>query len=143
MGLNPNVWGPHYWFFLHTIAITYPHHPNDTIKKKYYEFIQNLHLFLPSNDISVEFSKLLDLYPVSPYLDTREAFIRWMHFIHNKINVKLEKPKITLQEFYSQYYENYKPVTQQDVEYMKRKQQVIYACILVGLSAGIYYLYDK
>ena len=143
MGLNPNVWGPHYWFFLHTIAMTYPHHPNDTIKKKYYEFIQNLHLFLPSNDISAEFSKLLDLYPVSPYLDTREAFIRWMHFIHNKINVKLEKPKISLQEFYSQYYENYKPVTQQDVEYMKRKQQAIYAVILVGLSAGIYYLYDK
>jgi len=143
MGLNPNVWGPHYWFFLHTIAITYPHHPNDTIKKKYYEFIQNLHLFLPSNDISAEFSKLLDLYPVSPYLDTREAFIRWMHFIHNKINVKLEKPKITLQEFYSQYYNHYKPVTQQDVEYMKRKQQAIYAVILVGLSAGIYYLYDK
>jgi hypothetical protein len=26
---------------------------------------------------------------------------------------------------------------------MKRKQQVIYACRLVGLSAGIYYLYDK
>jgi len=123
--------------------MTYPHHPNDTIKKKYYEFIQNLHLFLPSNDISAEFSKLLDLYPVSPYLDTREAFIRWMHFIHNKINVKLEKPKISLQEFYSQYYENYKPVTQQDVEYMKRKQQAIYAVILVGLSAGIYYLYDK
>jgi hypothetical protein len=66
-----------------------------------------------------------------------------MHFIHNKINVKLEKPKITLQEFYSQYYNHYKPVTQQDVEYMKRKQQAIYAVILVGLSAGIYYLYDK
>lgn len=143
MGLNPNVWGPHYWFFLHTIAITYPHHPNDAIKKKYYEFIQNLHLFLPSTDISADFSKLLDLYPVAPYLDTRESFIRWMHFIHNKINVKLEKPKITIQEFYSQYYEHYKPVTQQNVEYMKRKQQAIYACILIGLSAGIYYLYDK
>jgi len=143
MGLNPNVWGPHYWFFLHTIAITYPHHPNDAIKKKYYEFIQNLHLFLPSADISADFSKLLDLYPVAPYLDSRESFIRWLHFIHNKINVKLEKPKITIQEFYSQYYEHYKPVTQQNVEYMKRKQQAIYACILIGLSAGIYYLYDK
>ena len=143
MGLNPTVWGPHYWFFLHTIAITYPHHPNDTIKKKYYEFIQNLHLFIPANDISADFSKLLDLYPVTPYLDSRESFIRWMHFIHNKINVKLEKPKISLSEFYSQYYNHYKPVTQQNVEYIKRKQQVIYAVILCGLSAGIYYLYDK
>ena len=24
MVLNPKIWGPHYWFFLHTIAINYP-----------------------------------------------------------------------------------------------------------------------
>ena len=32
--LNPKVWGPHYWFVLHTIALTYPVNPNETIKKK-------------------------------------------------------------------------------------------------------------
>jgi hypothetical protein len=45
--LDPKVWGPHYWFFLHTLAMTYPHHPNAVTKKKYYEFVQNLPLFLP------------------------------------------------------------------------------------------------
>ena len=31
--LDPNVWGPHFWFFLHTLAISYPHHPNAVTKK--------------------------------------------------------------------------------------------------------------
>ena len=33
MKFDPNVWGPHYWFFLHTIAESYPLHPNDVTKK--------------------------------------------------------------------------------------------------------------
>ena len=43
--LDPKIWGPHYWFFLHTIAVTYPHNPNSVTKKKYYDLIQNLHIF--------------------------------------------------------------------------------------------------
>ena len=58
--LDPEIWGPHYWFFLHTIAMTYPHHPNAVTKKKYYEFVQNLPLFIPVEQISKEFSLLLD-----------------------------------------------------------------------------------
>ena len=33
MRLDSNIWGPHYWFFLHTAALSYPVTPNDTIKK--------------------------------------------------------------------------------------------------------------
>ena len=43
MGLNPKIWGPHYWFMIHTIALNYPHSPNDTTKKKYYDFIYSIH----------------------------------------------------------------------------------------------------
>jgi len=69
MALNPKVWGPHYWFVLHTIALTYPLHPNETIKKKYYDFIHNLPIFIPISNMGNSFSELLDLYPVAPYLD--------------------------------------------------------------------------
>ena len=34
MNFDPDVWGPHYWFFLHTIAESYPIHPNSVTKKK-------------------------------------------------------------------------------------------------------------
>ena len=99
-GLDPTIWGPHFWFFLHTIAMTYPIRPNDVTRKKYYEFIMNLSIFIPVESMGSDFSKLIDEYPVTAYLDSRDAFIRWIHFIHNKINEKLEKPKISMNDFY-------------------------------------------
>ena len=141
--LDPKVWGPHYWFFIHSVAMTYPHHPNAVTKKKYYEFIQNLPLFLPVEEISSEFSKLIDKYPITPYLDNRDSFIRWTHFIHNKINQKLEKPQISLNDFYIKYYEEYKSDNVKAVEYYKLKEKVIYCLLIATIIGSIFYLYDK
>ena len=141
--LDPKVWGPHYWFFLHTLAMTYPHHPNAITKKKYYEFIQNLPLFLPVEEISGKFSKLLDKYPVAPYLDNRDSFVRWFHFIHNKINEELEIPQISLNDFFIKYYNEYKSSNEKLTEYLKIKQKIIYFCIIITIISLIYYFYDK
>jgi hypothetical protein len=141
--LDPKVWGPHYWFFLHTLAMTYPHHPNAVTKKKYYEFIQNLPLFLPVEEISSSFSKLIEMYPIPPYLDNRDSFVRWMYFIHNKINEKLEKPQITLNEFYVNYYNQYKSQDEKLSEFYKIREKLIYGGIIVSILGAIYYLYDK
>ena len=141
--LDPKIWGPHYWFFLHTVAMTYPHHPNAVTKKKYYEFVQNLPLFIPVEEISKEFEKMIDLYPITPYLDNRDSFIRWTHFIHNKINEKLEKPQITLNDFFVQYYNEYKSQNEKLAEFYKLREKLIYGGILVSILGAIYYLYDK
>ena len=141
--LDPNVWGPHFWFFLHTLAISYPHHPNAITKKKYYELIQNLPLFIPVESNGNDFIKLLDEYPVTAYLDSRETLIKWMHFIHNKINEKLEKPKISINEFYLRYYEEYKPKDIKMKEYYRLKEKIIYILIVMGATSLIVYLYNK
>jgi hypothetical protein len=141
--LDPKIWGPHYWFFLHTISMSYPVHPNAVTKKKYYDFVQNIPLFIPVESMAGEFSKLLDQYPVQPYLDNKESFIRWMWFIHNKINKKLEKPQISLNDFYIKYYEEYKPINEKMSEYYKIRGKLIYSGIIISIFGGIYYLYDK
>ena len=64
--LDPTIWGPHFWFFLHTLAMSYPHHPNAVTKKKYYELIQNFPLFIPNSSMGNYFSSLLDKYPIAP-----------------------------------------------------------------------------
>jgi hypothetical protein len=106
---NADVWGPHYWFFLHTVAYSYPDTPNTITKRKYYDLIQNIPLFIPTPEIGNEFSKLLDKYPVSPYLDNRDSFIRWVHFIHNKVNVSIGKEEISYSEAFDRYLEEYLP----------------------------------
>jgi hypothetical protein len=143
MALDPKVWGPHYWFFLHTIAMCYPHRPNTITKKKYYEFIHNIPMFIPIENIASHFSQLLDQYPVSPYLDSRDAFIRWMHFIHNKINQRLEKPCISLSKFYENYYEQYKPNDLKMREYYRMKSKIIYVVLVAIFIGTIVYFYDK
>ena len=141
--LDPKIWGPHYWFFLHTIAVTYPHNPNSVTKKKYYDLIQNLHIFLPIETIATDFSKLLEQYPITPYLDNRESLSRWSWFIHNKINEKLEKPKITIEEFYNQYYDNYKPKDIINRDFYKCRSKIIYLIIILLILGLIYYLFNK
>lgn len=141
--LDPKVWGKHYWFFLDTVAMTYPNNPNETIKKKYYDFIMNLPLFIPTSSISTDFEKLLNLYPVSPYLDNKESLIRWTWFIHNKINEKLEKEKIPLEKFYENYYEQYKSTSEKFTEYSKWKSRITYFIFLVVSIGTIFYLYNQ
>ena len=141
--LDPDVWGPHFWFFLHTIAVSYPLYPSTITRKKYYEFIHNLPLFIPVENISKYVSKLLDKYPVTPYLDNRDSFIRWTHFIHNKVNQKLEKPKISLEQFYIQYYEHYKSKNVKLIEFDKLRRHITYIFLIVLLGLVIYYIYYK
>jgi hypothetical protein len=111
--LDPRIWGPTFWFFLHLLTLGYPTHPNAVTKKKYYDFFQHhLPVFLPVDNMSKDFTELLNTYPVSPYLDSQESLVKWMVFIHNKINKKLEKPEISLAEFYQLYEEKIRPPEQ-------------------------------
>ena len=143
MKLNSNVWLPHLKFTLQTMAITYPSNPNDVAKKKYYDFISNLPVFIPIEPIGKNFMELLDKYPVTPYLDSRMSMMKWVHFIFNKISVQLDQP---IEEFYDsleKYYDEYKPKEYKTREIAKtRKKYIEFAVgtILVGL---IIYLYKK
>lgn len=139
--LDPIIWGPHYWFFIHTIALTYPNHPNTITRKKYYEFMHSLPVFIPNQNISKYVTLLLDKYPVTPYLDNRDSLIRWTHFIHNKVNQKLKKPKISLDQFYTEYYGQYKGKDIQMIEYVKLRRHIVYILFIVILIGVIYYIH--
>jgi len=141
MALDSKVWGPYYWFVLHTIALSYPLKPNEVTKRKYYEFIQNLPIFLPNPDIGDNFSKLLNNYPVTPYLDSRSSFIKWMHFIHNKINVSLSYPELSLDDAMIAYYEHYKPKEVKNEEQRKQREKYVFLgfiIIIIGLGWRLY-----
>jgi hypothetical protein len=143
MALEPKVWGPHYWFVLHTIALTYPLNPNDCTKKKYYDFFNNLPLFVPVENIGNSISKLLDEYPVTPYLDSRDSLIKWVHFIHNKVNFSLGIKEITLEEAMSEYYNNYKPKEITVLKDYKQQEKYVFYFILLSLGVTAFYLYKK
>ena len=143
MALNPTIWGPHFWFVLHTIAITFPHSPNEVTRRKYYDFIQNIPLFLPVEEIGNTFSQYLDKYPVTPYLSSRTSFVKWMHFIHNKINVSLGKDEMTIEDAMAAYYEHYQPKAVKSAQERKRRDKLLFGCLLVFICVIAAILYNK
>lgn len=143
MKYNPEVWGPHYWFFLHTIARNYPEYPNDVTKRKYYDLIINLPLFIPNEDICNYFTALLDRFPVTPYLTNRESFKKWMHLIHNKINSHLGKEEIPFWKSEEIYESNYIPKVIHLSERLQiQKHHITFLFVLI-LIIIIYILYKE
>jgi len=139
MKLDSKIWGPHFWFMLHTIAIKYPKTPNDVTKKKYYEFISDIPLFLPDTDMGDHFAYLLDKYPLLPYLDSHKSFTKWIHFIHNDINKSLNKPTISYKEFQNEYYAHYIPIEEITHKDAKFRGKIIFGTLLISLLMVIYF----
>jgi len=139
--LDPTIWGPHYWFFLTTLAMGYPNTPNSVTKRKYYEFISNLPIFIPNPELGNKFSHLLDRYPVSPYLDNRDSFLRWVHFIHNKINHLLGKEEISFTAALENYLAEYRPKPVELSERIKWRKAALVGVIIFILFFLIYLNY--
>lgn len=131
-------WGPKYWYVLHMMAFHYPLNPNKVTKKKYYETIINSPLFIPNQQMGNKFSKLLDKYPVTPYLDSRESFIKWTHFIHNRVNESLKKPTMEFSKFIDIYTKPKEKQTKTIFEVIQSNRNTL---IVLGLLIIIALLY--
>lgn len=134
--LSAEVWGPHYWFFLHTVSFSYPEFPNEVTKRKYYDLIMNFSLFIPDVKMGDKFSEYLDKYPVTPYLDSRESFMRWVVFLHNKFNKYLGKRQLTVFEGLDRYRDQYSPkefIMSDTIMYKKYVLYTIFILLLLGI----------
>jgi hypothetical protein len=88
-------------------------------------------LFIPNPEIGNRFSAYLDKYPVSPYLDSRDSFIRWVHFMHNNFNVFLNKEELTLFAALDQYFDQYKPKQMLLTERYRINKEHVVACFTI------------
>ena len=140
--MDPTVWGPSYWFFLHNVAFHYPNYPTTIQKKIYYRLIHNFHEFLPNKSIGNLFSKLINKYPVTPYLDNRDSFVRWIIFIHNRVNVQIGKKEITIDEAMDKYFQQMVPPTIFKVNTWEYRKYIIYTLVIILLAVAVYFLYN-
>jgi hypothetical protein len=141
--LVPEVWYPYFKFTLQTIGMTYPNKPNDVTKKKYFTLIQNLPFYFPIEPMGKNFSKLLNQYPVQPYLDSKMTFSKWIHYVTNKLNEELELPTNTFYESLEEYYDKYKPKEVVEQEFFRKKKKYIFAGVGAVAIFGIYWMYKN
>ena len=136
--MDPSIWGPHYWFMLHTMAFNYPLHPTSIQKKTYHRFIHHFHEFIPNRTMSNTFQRLLTENPVTPYLDTRADFIQWMHHMHNLVNKRLERPTISLSDHYYEFNKHFEPKQTRLQRLFKEKKKVVYTLSIIVVVVYLY-----
>ena len=107
--MEPKVWGPPAWEFLHAVTFQYPEKPNNHERKKYYTFFDSLKFILPCPNCRNHYANNFESIPIR--LDSRRDLIEWLIDIHNEVNVLNNKKVWTYEEVYEKYnqmYDDYK-----------------------------------
>lgn len=129
--MDPSVWGPPYWFVLHSVAMNYPVHPTNMEKRNVYRLIEAFHEFIPIASMAKTFQQLVRANPVVPYLDTRADLVKWMHHIHNVVNRRVGKPPMDMADHLEEYARLHDPPPVRLARWWKRSYQVVYTSLIM------------
>lgn len=128
---EPSIWGPHAWFFLETISMSYPLEPTEKEKINFKTFFYTLQYVIPCNKCRVNYNKHLKLYPLTDdVLDKRDNFFKWIVNMHNAVDPNKTRTLKETYDFYINQYSNNKINTKSNPSLCSLK----YKNILVILS---------
>ena len=132
--MDPNIWGPSAWFFLHSVSFTYPQNPSEEDKTNYLTFFNSLQNILPCYKCSQNYKKHIEQYPIETALNSRDTMVNWLIKIHNEVNKELYKPILTYDQVLSEF--------KKQVWSIKYNELTIYRIIIVILLIFFIYKYS-
>lgn len=121
--MNPKIWGPGAWTFLHSITFNYPDNPSQQDKNEYSEFFYALANILPCINCQNNFKTNLNNIPIKFYLKSKNRLTKWLFEIHNIINQENKKKAITFEQF-KKTYKNIYNQSSESLTYYKRKNKI-------------------
>lgn len=105
--MDPTVWGPKLWFFIHTIALNFPENPTFEQKKSYESFFENLKYIIPCDKCRLHYTQRQQVNPVSKYLTDPNALFMYTIDLHNEVNKSLGKRVYSYEEVSNLYKNHY------------------------------------
>ena len=103
--MEPKVWGPSGWFFMHSITLGYPANPTAYDKKNMKTFFTNVGHVLPCEKCKKNYYKHLKTHPLNDeVLSSKENLVKWLINIHNEVN-KMTGKEIKTYEDVMKYYD--------------------------------------
>ena len=96
--MDPNIWGPHAWQFLHSITLSYPDNPTEQDKQNHIQFFDMLKNILPCDKCKNHYEQTLETYPIENNLEDKESLFRWLVDVHNKVNIDNNKKEYSYDE---------------------------------------------
>ena len=91
LDINPNLWGPSYWRFLHSMADAAPDVPTAEERRAYESVIDALPVLLPCTKCRGHLAKAYSDAGLKPEYVDRESLKRGFHALHNSVNERLGK----------------------------------------------------
>lgn len=131
--MDPNVWGPGAWTFLHSVTLNYPKKPNYLDKQRYSQFFHNLQFVLPCPICQEHYQSNVRNNPIK--LDSRDELVAWLVDIHNQVNRKNGKKMWSLNEFYKKYQQMYA------VDSQKTNYNRLVVCVIIILLIVILFMF--
>lgn len=131
--MDPNIWGSHAWLFLHTITLNYPEDPTKFDKENYKNFFENLSHVIPCDVCMGHYKQNIRKHPIQ--LDSKESLAKWLHKIHNLVNVKNNKDEFEYEEFIKKYSNLYSGDT--------NMKKILMMILIIIIGFILFYFYKK
>lgn len=133
--MNPNVWGPHAWIFLHFITLNYPKNPTEIDKYNMTTFFKSLEHVLPCDTCRLHYKdNIEEKYPLTDYiLSSRENLVKWLIDVHNVVNKMNNKSILLHDDVINMYSDMHKSGMSQLVKHNSSSSfnDVITTCIII------------
>ena len=134
--MEPNIWGPAGWTFLHSITFQYPEDPTDIDKRKYYTFFNSLKNVLPCPTCREHYETNFEKIQIR--LNNRQELIEWLIDIHNEVNRSSGKKEYSYDEVYHIYNNMYEGSTSESGNY-----DYLFLLLFLFIIIGCYYYYKE
>lgn len=135
--MDPKIWGPPGWIFLHFITFGYPDNPTEEDKQNYKNFFINIKNVLPCQKCRDNYEDHLKKYPLNDQiLSNKTQFIKWFIDIHNEVNKITNDKKIEYKDMMVEYFKGDKKKNNY------YNYSLIFVSVLFFVFFILYYLYS-
>ena len=139
--MEPNIWGPCAWTFLHSITMNYPDNPTIQQKKYHLDFFNILGEILPCSICRSNYKIHLNEIPIKFNLNSKKDLVKWLFNVHNATNKNLGKKEITYEEFINIYKNIYKTSSYSLTEYKSSnytlKKTICFLIIIIIILSSV------
>ncbi len=101
--MDPLIWGPSAWSFIHFLTIAYPDKPTREDIENHKNFINLLPKILPCSICKNHIEKNLEDIDFELILSSKNSYMNFMWELHNKVNSLNKRPNISFNDFLSLY----------------------------------------
>jgi hypothetical protein len=143
MGIEPTIFGKHFWGTMHLAALGSPQKFEASHVTAYSTFYKQIPNVIPCQSCGTHLSEIYQLLPIEPALSGSQALFEWTVGVHNAVNRRLGKSEVSIDDartFWMNGSSGVNPIM--DCVKNNNCSKVVYIALLIAIlfmmSGGMY-----